>query len=437
MSNKQNWIAGIVFVALAGIYLALRLGALTPETIETPSAYELAEAIFTADQNSFAQIRVTNPSGTFSFVKREEGWSCVEQPDIELEQPYVNSLSWDYVNLKPSRTIEQQPSDLEQYGLTHPQASIDITLTDGTEATFLLGDQVEGQNGYYMQKKGQEPVYLLSTVEGNNILNPLKHYRRVTLFSVEEDDLSKIVYQNNGQTYEILRGEQNSWKMTRPFERNVYQSSLFEQMITPIQELKIEEFYDDKTPEECGLVQPAYSLQLSGGDSPEDVLLIGQPSEQGLYYAKWENKNGVFGVSEQMISLLETDPLSYLERYVYLPHIDTVEGFSGVIGDREFSMEIKRSGEQETYYFNGEQIESSRWKEKFQCLLNAEIIGMIQEKTEGQPVISYTARRTDGSTDSVAFFPMGERYFAVSVNDRVDFYVSKNTVDAIIEKFYQ
>ena len=62
---------------------------------------------------------------------------------------------------------------------------------------------------------------------------------------------------------------------------------------------------------------------------------------------------------------------------------------------------------------------------------------MIQEKTEGQPVISYTARRTDGSTDSVAFFPMGERYFAVSVNDRVDFYVSKNTVDAIIENFYQ
>lgn len=436
MSTKRIWIAGIIFVALAGIYLAMRLGVLTPQTVDTPSAYELAEAIFTADQNSFAELHIVNPSGEFSFAKQEDGWVCVQRPEIELEQAYVNSLSWDYVTLKPSRTIEQQPSDLSQYGLDQPQASIVIHLTDGTEAAFLLGNEAGGQNGYYMQMQGEEPVYLLSTVKGENILHPLKYYRKATLFTLSDEELSAVIYQNNGTTYEINRDDQNNWHMIRPLDRNVYQNSLLETIVAPARELEIEEFYDDMRPEECGLVEPFYSLQFSGGQQ-EEILLIGQQNDQGLCYAKWSNKDGIFGISADILSILQTDPLSYLDRYVYLPEIDTVESFSGMVNGTEFTMEIQRSDDEEIYLLNGEQVESSQWKEKFQILLNAEIIGLTESQEMGQPVISYTAKRTDGTTDSVAFFPMGERYFAVSVNNQVNFYVSKNTVDTIIGDFNQ
>ena len=299
-----------------------------------------------------------------------------------------------------------------------------------------MGNEAGGQNGYYMQMQGEKPVYLLSTVKGENILHPLKYYRKATLFTLSDEELSAVIYQNNGTTYEINRDDQNNWHMIRPLDRNVYQNSLLETIVAPARELEIEEFYDDMRPEECGLVEPTYSLQFSGGQQ-EEILLIGQQNDQGLCYAKWSNKDGIFGISADILSILQTDPLSYLDRYVYLPEIDTVESFSGMVNGTEFTMEIQRSDDEETYLLNGEQVESGQWKEKFQILLNAEIIGLTESQEVGQPVISYTAKRTDGTTDSVAFFPMGERYFAVSVNNQVNFYVSKNTVNTIIGDFNQ
>lgn len=435
MSSKRNFVAGAVFLLLLAVYVTLKLGVLEPKVADKPTDYELTEAIFTAEKDAFSLISVTNPSGSFSFEKQEDIWVYQQRPETELEQSYINSLSWDYVTLKPTRTIEEQASDLEQYGLEQPQAKIQLTLKDNTEATFLLGNAVEGQNGYYFMKQGETIVYLIGTVEGDNILHPLKYYRKTTLFSAAEESLTLIAYQNQGKYYEIKRDSDGKWQMVQPYERGVYENSLSEVLITPALEVKIEEFYDQLSPKDCGLDQPEFSLQLSS-EQGEDALLIGPENDSGLCYAKWESKDDVFGISKEAIAFLEADPLTYLERYVYLPNIDTIEGFSGTIQGKEFSMEILRNDEKETYVLNGKEVESRTWKEKFQVLLNAEIIGMVEEEIQTKnPVISYTAQKIDGTMVAVSFFPMGERNFAVSVNGQVDFYVSKNTVDAIIENF--
>ncbi len=434
MSKKKNLVAGIVLICLIGIYIALQLGVLEPKVIDTPSDYELTEAIFTSEKDEIVAMYIVNPEGNFSFKKSEESWICQEKPEIELEQASVNSLSWDYITLKPNRTIEEQVSDFEQYGLHQPQASIRLVLKDDSQATFLIGNEVEG-SGYYFMEKDKPTVYLMDYMECTNILHPLSYYRKSSLFTVSEEGLKSVFYQVGETGYRINRVQQQQWEMTEPYPREVYGASFSQSFITPALELYISEFFDDFTPAECGLEKPSYKLQLSAGEET-DVLLIGNENEDGICYAMWENQRTVFGIHKGLLAFLDTNPLTFMMNYVYLPSIDTIESITGTIQGNPFSLVLKRNEEETDYYFNDKKVDSSTWKDKFQVLLTAEIIDFTNDAlTDGQPTISYTAKLTDGTETKIAFYPMNERNYAVRYNEKVCFVVNKNTIDTLLENF--
>ena len=437
MSRKRIWIAACVFLILAGIYALLLTGILAPRPQNEVSQVVLQDAILSIDKDHFAKLSVHNPSGDFSFTKDGETWICTEKPEITLEQVSVNSFSWDYVSLKPLKTIDETPSDLTSYGLKDPQASVTIETIDGTTHTVRLGNAVEGRNGYYAQVDDHPAVYLVSIVEGENLLHPLDYYRSTALFSVSEDTVCAVSYRYEGVTYELRKTGKASWEMVQPYSRQASQSNLIEAMVTPALAWKIEAFYDSMQPEECGLNESACFLQLSG-EEEGDRLLIGAEAPDGLRYAKWEHKPGVFAISSEVMTCLQTDPFTYLDRYVYLPHIDTVESFTGTVGDRKLNMKIDRSGKEPVYFIDDQKVEGNQWKSAFQILLNVEIAGVLQEKPEQtDPVVSFTAERTDGSRDTVVYSPMGDRYYVATVNGSSDFYVSKNAIDAVIEGLHQ
>jgi len=435
VSKKNNLIAGIILICLIGIYVALKSGILEPEIVDIPNDYELSEAIFESEKDDIIEMQITNSDGSFSFKKDGEDWICQEKPEIELEQGNINSLSWDYITLKPNKTIEEQAANLEPYGLQQPQASIHLILKNHSEITFLLGNQVEGGGGYYFMEAGKNTVYLMGSLECNNLLHPLSYYRKSMLFSFAEESVKNVFYQVGGISYKIKKIQQQQWKMTEPYEREVYALSFSEQFLTPALQLTITEFYDELTADKCGLNQPTYQLQISAGDE-SDVLLIGDENESGHYYAKWKNKEQIFGIQKDSLAFLEVSPLNFMQSYVYLPQINTVESFIGTIQGKEFSMLIERIDEETNYYFNGEKVESELWKEKFQILLTAEIIDFANEaKANGEPIISYTAKLTDGTETKIAFYPLDERNYAVAYNDDICFIVNKNSVDTIIENF--
>ena len=435
MSKKKNLIAGMILICLIGIYIALQFGVLEPKVVDTPSDYELTEAIFTSEKDEIVAMYITNSDGSFSFKKNEGNWICQEKPEIELEQAYVNSLSWDYVTLKPSRTIEEQAFNFEQYGLHQPQASIRLVLKDDSEVTFLIGNEVEGGSGYYFMKENESTVYLMSSLECTNILHPLSFYRKSSLFTVAEESIKSVFYQIGETSYRIHRVTNQQWEMTEPYPREVYGNSFSESIITPALELKITEFYDELTPSECGFEKPSYKLQLSS-EEETDVLIIGNENENGICYAMWENAKTIFGISKDLLAFLDTNPLTFMLSYVYLPQIDTVESITGTIQGNEFSMVLKRTEEETEYYFNDKKVDSDVWKDKFQVLLTAEIVEFTNDAaTDGEPTIAYTAKLTDGTETKIAFYPMNERNYAVTYNGKVSFVVNKNTIDTLIDNF--
>lgn len=435
VSNKKIVIASIILVCLIGIYVLFRIGLFEPRIENTSIDKETTKEIFACDKDDIIKMSITNPSGTFSFEKEKEIWIHSENPSIELEQITVNSFSWDYISLKPNRILDNTSVDLKQYGLDNPCATVCLELKDNSKIKFFLGNASEAKNGYYFMKQGDETVYLMGSLESENILHPFEYYRKSVLFNTSEEGIKKVTYKADGRIYEIVKKEKNFWEMLQPYPREVYAAEFSENLLAPALSLKTDAYFDELSPKECGLENPVYTLQIIS-DGESDTLYIGKENESGICYAMWKEKGQVFGIKKDNLSFFNVSPLTYMQPYVYLPYIQTVKSFEGYVGQQDFSMEIKGSGDNTTYYYNEKEIESDLWKKKFQVLLTAEIIGLVDElPNDSKPIISYQSILNDGSKTEIAFYPYDERNYAVSYDGKLCFMVNKNTVETILENF--
>ena len=96
-------------------------------------------------------------------------------------------------------------------------------------------------------------------------------------------------------------------------------------------------------------------------------------------------------------------------------------------------MELQRSGGDTKYLINQKESEASVFKDLYQALFTATIIGAAENSLSNEPLLSYTVEKTDGSQDTVLYLPMDERNCAVSINGEIDFYVTRKDVTRIIE----
>lgn len=154
--NKQKiqlLVAGIFLALVAAAYIGMRYyNSKTPEetTMET----------YTVTQDELAsvtQFSFTNESGSFSFIKTEEGW----QYDGDLEMAIDTTVLEGMIERVVAVTSENQleaVQDMAQYGLEKPQITISYATTEDSK-TLKIGDFNATLSLYYLGLEGSDTVY--------------------------------------------------------------------------------------------------------------------------------------------------------------------------------------------------------------------------------------------------------------------------------------
>ena len=433
--QKKILLWGGILMLLVAVYIVL----LVKPTGQEQGTDSLASTvIFQTETENITAITITNSCGEISFYRKDGSWLLKDREAVELLQANVTSLSYDFVNLNAIRVIDTNPSELSQFGLDVPSAVAKITLADSSTVEFLLGDQAQGGNGYYFKRMDEPAVYTISSVVAGNLLHDLAYYRDKALIPMEADQITGLeLYSREGQAVVVKNESGDSyqaWQMTEPYQKDVYQQSWTEEILTPLSELSVSEFYDDapKSLGAYGLDAPMYTLTVSGAEETVHILVGNE--ENGSFYVKREDKPYVCKITTDSLTFLTgLNPFDYIDKYPYLPQINSVNAISAQFGDRALSMELQRSGGDTKYLINQKESEASVFKDLYQALFTATIIGAAENSLSNEPLLSYTVEKTDGSQDTVLYLPMDERNCAVSINGEIDFYVTRKDVTRIIE----
>lgn len=108
-------------------------------------------------------VEVRSEDGEAKLARQPEaGWKVMKPKEKEADQDRVERVIKGLSPLRATRALTEA-MDLKAFGLSEPKTSITVTLRDGSEEVLLIGDKNPAGTAYYVQRKGDEAIYLVYT----------------------------------------------------------------------------------------------------------------------------------------------------------------------------------------------------------------------------------------------------------------------------------
>ena len=112
-----------------------------------------------SDSSETAGDSASTSASQESEPETETVWYLADDPEYKLDQSSVNSMLTAFASLEASRQLTETS---EEYGLEEPTLTFWMTA-NGETTTWICGATNDVTGTVYLQKKGEDTVYLVDT----------------------------------------------------------------------------------------------------------------------------------------------------------------------------------------------------------------------------------------------------------------------------------
>ncbi|MEA4832859.1 MAG: DUF4340 domain-containing protein [Oscillospiraceae bacterium] len=174
---KKKIITLVILVVVVGafsiIYAVLSNSEQPADTGETDTG---SSKIMLADFDyiNICKIEYVSQTETLSFEKDTDKWYLSSDRSFPLDTTAVTAMATAIASIGAERFVEENPSDISQYGFDHPNYTIKITYSDGTNYTYLIGDYNLFNACNYFMVDGSGKVYMVLSALSDYFNHTLK-----------------------------------------------------------------------------------------------------------------------------------------------------------------------------------------------------------------------------------------------------------------------
>lgn len=451
--KKKNTalIAGIIILALLLVfYLVLHNSSKedsqdtekTSETAFETTVDDISEAVFKSGENEY------------KFTKSDDIWKYNGEENFPLDQSAFEEIISKFEKIAADRVLEK-PDNISEYGLDNPTVTVSLKDKDGKEQTLQFGDTNSVTSSSYMTlNKDNEKVYMVSSTIVTSLQFDINDLAEKETFP-SITDITGVIMERNGQTFSVFKDSSSStgWTVTGwDGTKKDAGSSQVSEFTNPITSLSWSSFISQNTEDlsQYGLDNPTIitinyqvtetkstdetkddSADTANGsnttdnkskdaeaesDTTEDteekvtvdkqeVLLIGNKTEDNSYYAKLQSQSGVYTLSSSTVdNLLNAEVNQFLSTYVsdyIFADLDKVtiekDGNTYEFTKKTEEKQVESDSDKEntedtdteeeetttvtTYYMNGKEIKLSDFSEFYSLISGME----CQERLDTVP----------------------------------------------------
>ncbi|NSW90025.1 MAG: DUF4340 domain-containing protein [Firmicutes bacterium] len=427
---RNTIIVLIVFVLLFGVYLFVT----NYKNSKSSSDTRNFDKIIDLDTLEMAEITIENEGEKLVFVKNENEneWELVYPEGIRYDKSKLNSVAINFSSIFVEKVIEENATDLAQYGLDKPVV-VSAKMKDGTVETLEIGSLTPTKGAYYVKKKDSNKVYTTDTYTIDKVKVKRNDIRDKALFTVESDDIIKVSMERKGSL--VFRAERpdkdSDWTMTSPIEGNVNVSAL-SPMLDAITQATVIEYVEENPSdlEKYGLAKPSYVLEFETSEGKNRLLMGQESKENSKIYVMLEGGNEVCTISTEAFTFLDKPLKEIVEVFAYITNIWDVERIvvemDGYTLDCELQTDPEKDTDKDKFFVNGKDasMKDENDKQPFRTYYQS-LIGVTLSEVEpgatpvGEPEITFTYyRKIEPKVMKVEFIPKDDRYYYVMRNGK-------------------
>lgn len=323
--------AAILAVLCVGYWAMLKM-----EQREREEEFE-AMRLFKFEPQDVASITVRRLGEQPVTGARQQGalWR-IEKPYPAIEP---NIVVWDRMAaalayLLNSRTIEEKPGDLSQYGLDKPVLTINATTFDGTAVQLNFGT-IEATQSFRYASLEDGPIFLIDSRYFGELDRPLDLLRYPYVVNVGPDGVRRVEYarywsgvngpanpeRNAGDESVVVvvdRQADGRWKLVSPIMAEA-NAEMVDAFVNEVQFATGRNYVDAPANlKDYGLDPPKARITLYSGNQSPQTLLLGSiesndPKIGGGVFARNADKPSVFVMSPEVLTLLPKTPDAFRE----------------------------------------------------------------------------------------------------------------------------
>ena len=301
----------VLLVILAGLGGYLYFGGAPNDTADAkPKAFDVSP------ENIEEVIITTAEGGTVRAQRVDANWKVVEPEETPADAGEIASITSSLASLDIQRVVDEQASNVAQYGLEPAKVDVAFRVKDSKEfRRLLVGERTPTGGDVYAKLPDEPRVFLISSYL-ENIFNKTPFNLRDKKILAFDRDKADVVEIEGGTPMQFNRGG-TEWRMTKPISARADYASiegLVTQLATAQMQASIAKQADDLR--QYGLDRPPMRVSVGSG-SARATLLVGTPSPEGAPYAKDSARPEIFTIAQSLITELSKPLDDYRRKDVF------------------------------------------------------------------------------------------------------------------------
>lgn len=285
-----------------------------------PDQGEVKQKVFAVESDKIEEVSVKTAGGDPTLVRKIDGtWQITAPVSAVADQNEITGLTTNLATLEVQRVIDENPSDVAQYGLASPRVEIGFRAAGDTQPRSLqLGDKTATGADLYAKIPSEKRVFLISSYLESTFNRSAFDLRDKAILKFERDkiDAVDIVTPGAGTT---LTKSGTDWRLTSPVAARA-DTMTVDGLIGRLQVGQMKSIAAAEAPADglaqYGLDKPSVTATVAAG-SARATIVIGKEAEPGTYYARDTSRAMVFTIESSIVDDLKREPGAYRPKDVF------------------------------------------------------------------------------------------------------------------------
>ena len=306
----------------------------------TAAAGTKATKVLAVDAGKFEELEVKSASGDVTRLKKTgSDWQIVAPSAMEADQQAVNTLVSSLESLESSKTIDENPASVKDFGLDPPRAVISVRQTGETTMRKIdLGTKTPTGADLYARVEGQSKVILVGASADDTLNRSTFDLRDKTVLKFDRGKVDSLKLEPAGAPAVALAKKGTDWRLTAPVEAKADFNTV-DSLVSKLADTKMKSLVaaDAGTDlKKYGLDKPQ-AVATVGAGSTRATLALGGKADDGSMYARDLSRPMVFSVDAALLDDLKKKPEDVRPKDLFEFRTFSAEGVDIARGAETFS----------------------------------------------------------------------------------------------------
>jgi Domain of unknown function (DUF4340) len=250
---------------------------LIPSFVDTTfnrTTFDLRDkAVLAVNRDEIGSLAVTTATSTMRFDKSGGEWKLTQPVAGRADFSAVEALVSRLTTLQMKSIAAPQPTDLAQYGLDKPAAT--VTIGSGSSQATLAVGKSSGDGAVFARDLSKPIVVTVESALADELKKGAADYRQKDLFDARAFNATRLEVVRNGATsaFEKVKSkdkdgkDQETWKQVAPSAKDVDQTKL-ENLISAATQTRASSFVD--APTKGALDKPELTLAIKSNEGKRE-----------------------------------------------------------------------------------------------------------------------------------------------------------------------